>query len=244
MQPAEFDRHAALEDRHWWFRARREIVFHLLRRHLPADAGRRVLEVGCGTGGNLRFLARHYRSMGVEIDAYAAGLARARCPCEIRCGALPEVMDGVDFAPEAVLMLDVLEHVADDAALLGRALDLVGPGGLLVLTVPADPRLWSAHDRALGHLRRYTADSLAGLWCDRPVDTLLLSGFNSLLYPLMRVARGLRRDASDAGSDLAPVNPLANALLHRIFAAERHLLARRPLAWGASLAAILRKRQA
>lgn len=240
MQATEFDLHARLEDSHWWFRARREIVFALLRRQLPPSRDRRLLEIGCGTGGNLRLLSQHYTAMGVEIDPYAANLAAQRAGCEIRCGDLAAAMRETDFVPDAVLLLDVLEHVQDDRALLAQALALLPAGGLLLLTVPADQRLWSRHDEVLGHYRRYDRDSFAALWQGLPAETVRLSGFNALLYPAIRLARMLRgQDAS--GSDLAPVHPLLNGLLYRIFAAERHLLRWTTLPWGCSLIAILRK---
>lgn len=241
MTPAEFDLHARLEDEHWWFRARREIVFDLLCRQLPPSRAKRVLEIGCGTGGNLRLLSAHYAAMGTEIDPYAARLAARRAGCEIRCGDIADALEGVDFVPDAVLMLDVLEHVRDDRLLLTQALALLPAGGRMVLTVPADERLWSGHDVVLGHYRRYSRAGFAALWRELQVETLLLSGFNALLYPAVRLARKLRGRHGSSGSDLAPVNPLLNAILYRVFAIERHLLARVSLPWGCSLIAILRK---
>jgi len=241
MQPSEFDLHAQLEDQHWWFRARREIVFAMLRRELPPSRDKRILEIGCGTGGNLRLLSQHYSALGIEIDPYAANLAAQRAGCEIRCGDIAAAMRETDFVPDAVLLLDVLEHVRDDRALLAQSLALLPAGGLLLLTVPADQRLWSRHDVVLGHYRRYTQTSLAALWQELAVEPLLLSGFNALLYPAVRLARTLRSSQKDSGSDLAPTHPLLNGVLYRIFAAERHLLARTSLSWGCSLIAILRK---
>lgn len=241
METAEFDLHAALEDDHWWFRARREIVFHQLQRYLPPGIEHRVLEVGCGTGGNLRFLADHYRVMAVELDAYAASLAAQRSGCDIRCGTLPDAMANVGFKPDAVLMLDVLEHVADDFALVDRATDQLSDGGLLVLTVPADPRLWSNHDVALGHFRRYSRTTFSALWRDKPLEPLLVANFNSFLYPFIRLARSLR-PARAGETDLKAPNPYVNALLYAVFAAERNILGRWSLPWGCSLMAILRRR--
>ena len=68
MHPTEFHLHARLEDHHWWFRARREIVFTLLKQQLAPSPGKHILEIGCGTGGNLRLLSQHYSTMGIEID--------------------------------------------------------------------------------------------------------------------------------------------------------------------------------
>jgi len=244
MNAAEFDLHAALEDRHWWFRARREIILCLLKRNLPSLHSKRILEIGCGTGGNLRLLSRHCRAMGTEIDPYAAQLAKQRAGCEIRCGNIASTLTSADPAPDAVLMLDVLEHVMDDQSLLLEALAILPVGGLLVITVPADEQLWSQHDIKLGHFRRYTQEKLAALWQQQPVELVLLSGFNSLLYPLVRIARRLKAQKTADASDLKPVSPLLNFLLYQVFASERHLLPWLSLPWGCSLVAILRKSRA
>ena len=241
MNPTEFDLHARLEDHHWWFRARREIVFTLLKQTLAPSLSKHILEIGCGTGGNLRLLSQHYRATGIEIDPYAAKLAAQRAGCEIHCGDLATTRQFIAHAPDAVLMLDVLEHVLDDRSLLLQSLALLPVGGLLLITVPADPRLWSRHDIALGHYRRYTPDSLSALWRQQPAEVLLLSGFNSLLYPVVRLARALPVRQATEASDLKPVHPFLNTLLYQVFAAERHLLPRISLPWGCSLIAILRK---
>lgn len=241
MNHTEFDLHARLEDHHWWFRARREIVLAMLRRQLPPSPSKFVVEIGCGTGGNLRLLSQHYSTMGVEIDPYAARLAAQRAGCEIRCGDLSTIRQFTDRTLDAVLMLDVLEHVQDDKSLLLQSLALLPVGGLLIVTVPADSRLWSQHDIALGHFRRYSLESLSALWQQQPVDLLSLSFFNSLLYPLVRLARALPARQEAGASDLKAAHPLVNSLLYRIFVTERHLLPLVSLPWGCSLIAILRK---
>ena len=245
MQASEFEMHARVEDRHWWFCARREIIAAALA-SCGAQDGSQMLEVGCGTGGNLRYFRRKYRVEGIEVDAGAAALARQLSNCPIHTADILQSEPELSFDPDIVLMADVLEHVDDDRALLQAAFRLVREGGLLAITVPADPALWSAHDVALGHRRRYTQDSLGNLIASIPAHVLRVSHFNSLLYPPIRLARILRgrRESNrrhETASDLHDHSKLTNALLYRVFAFERRVLARRDFPFGCSLLTILRK---
>lgn len=240
MQREEFEAMAALQSRHWWFRGRRRILARLIAGlGLPDRAS--LLEVGTGTGGNLGMLARFGAVKGVERDDYARGVARrlAGPGVEVAAGELP---DGLPFDGERfdlVCLLDVLEHVDDDRAVLAALRARTRDGGFLLLTVPAYRWLWSAHDQALGHKRRYTAGRLRAVvppgWRLRRV-----SYFNTLLSPpamALRFHDRLFRRQRPTGHGLPPA-PI-NALLEAVFAAERHWLARAGLPFGLSLLAVL-----
>ena len=144
-----------------------------------------------------------------------------------------------------LLMTDVLEHVADDHALLARAIEAVPVGGHLVLTVPAEPALWSRHDVEFGHHRRYLPDTFRALWRGAPVDERLLTPFNARLYPLVAAARRL---APRLGNNLRIPSGPANRLFARIFSGEAESLVGAidrvtpPYRRGVSLIAVLRKR--
>jgi hypothetical protein len=144
-----------------------------------------------------------------------------------------------------LLMSDVLEHVANDQELLNRAIAVVPSGSHLVLTVPADPALWSQHDVDFGHFRRYRREHFQALWRNAPVDERLLSPFNARLRPLIAA---LRRLAPGTSNNLKlPVGPL-NGFLQRVFAGEAAALVNAidrnapPFRRGVSLIAVLRKR--
>lgn len=153
---------------------------------------------------------------------------------------------------DAVLLLDLLEHVTDDHELLSRLVNLVKPGGHVLVTVPADATLWSRHDVSLGHYRRYDEQSLAKAWERLPVRCAFWSYFNSRLYPLIRRIRfrnhrtGRTWGQADTDLSLPPV-PI-NRLLGRLFAGEairlqRALQSGRWPAYrrGVSLLAVLRR---
>jgi hypothetical protein len=127
------------------------------------------------------------------------------------------------------MMTDVLEHVPDDRALLASIIQACPEHTQIVLTVPADMRLWSPHDVAFGHYRRYDADSLAAVWDGLPVRTRLVSHFNTRLYPAVRAVRWINRrrgkTSGTANTDFKlPLAPI-NSALEKCFAGEgRHLI--------------------
>jgi len=246
MQREQFIAHSRLEDRHWWFTARREILRALLRAVAPPGRGTALVDIGCGTGGNSAAFAAEYDVLGLDPSADAIALARARFPnVDFVQSADPGVARAHMAKGGAILMTDVLEHVADDRALLHAAIAITPPGSHLVLTVPCDPGLWSRHDTQFGHFRRYLAADFRALWSDAPVETRLLTPFNARLRPVIAT---IRRFTRDGGSDLhIPSGPL-NRMLHRIFAGEAHALVGAidrdspPFRRGVSLAAVLRRR--
>jgi SAM-dependent methyltransferase len=242
----QFVAHAELEERHWWFTGRRAILHELIHAIAPPRPGVAIMDFGCGTGGNATSLAGEYPVLGVDPAADAIELAQSRFPAvQFIQGDDPELGRAHLAGGGVLLMTDVLEHVADDRALLARAIDVVPSGGHLVLTVPGDPSLWSRHDVQFGHYRRYRGDELQALWSDAAVDERLLSPFNARLRPVIAM---IRRFTSDDGNDLRLAAGPLNGALRRILAGEAAALVRAidrgtpAYSRGVSLAAVLRKR--
>jgi SAM-dependent methyltransferase len=230
MQSAQFELHAEVEDRHWWFVARRRILTQLAAQLLPPQVGCPVVvDVGCGTGANLAALADRYRCVGIDTSPAAIRLAQARFPqVEFRLGRAPDDARDVFGQADLVLLTDVLEHVPDDQALLASLVSATRPGCWFLLTVPADPALWSQHDESFGHYRRYDEPRLRQAWVDLPVSVRLCTCFNSRLYPLVRLARWRSRRrgqaAGAAGTDFRLPAPPLNRLLTWLFAGESRRL--------------------
>lgn len=242
MDPAEYGRMAEAESRHFWFVGTRAVIRSLLQRSLGASPAGRVVDLGCGTGFTLGQVEGATLRVGVDASPEALRFARGRTESRFVAAsatALPFPSATFDVA----LALDVFEHVADDAAAAREALRVLRPGGLLVVTVPAFEALWSAHDEALHHLRRYRKPALRRLLETAGFELEHAGYFNFFLFPAIaavRIAgRFLRRGAPKSDVDLPP-EPL-NAALAAILGAERHLVARVPLPFGVSVVATARR---
>ncbi|MCH9013739.1 MAG: class I SAM-dependent methyltransferase, partial [Proteobacteria bacterium] len=156
MDRQVYARMAELEDRHWWFAARRRILTEVLARLVALPAAPRLLEAGCGTGGNLAMLSRFGEVAAFEPDAEARRKAQEKSGFDVRDGRLP---GDIPFEPgrfDLVAAFDVLEHVEDDLASLRALHAQLRPGGSALITVPAFEFLWSRHDERHHHWRRYT----------------------------------------------------------------------------------------
>ena len=239
MERAVFDRMAEQDSRHWWFVARRRILSRLIEREvdLPADA--RILEIGCGTGHNFQMLGQFGDIDAIEIDEGARALASRRLGRDVGTARLPELSGIPDGTYHLIALLDVLEHIEEDEASLASIKRKLAPGGRILLTVPANQWMWSAHDAAHHHHRRYSKDRLATVITRAGLRPHRISYFNTLLFPLAAAARIFGKlTAKKESDDQMPPKPV-NSLLGAIFGLERHLVGRVPLPAGVSLVAIL-----
>lgn len=252
MQTDQFQLHAGIESRHWWFRGRRRIIRRLLAEIAQPGTGRRIVDVGCGTGANIAALADGYACHGIDPSAEAIRLARERFPTvPFTCGPAPDALGPDDRAADVMLAMDVMEHVADDFALASGLLAALNPGGHMLVTVPADETLWSPHDVNFGHYRRYSRDRLERVWQGLPVTPLLVSHYMARLLPVVRAVRGVNhwrgRSAGAAGTDFAMPPEWINRGLEETFAGEADRLIAalrqpsRAYRRGVSLIAILRR---
>lgn len=233
MKSDQYLLHARIEERHWWFLGRRTILRRLVERvALPSPT---VVDVGCGTGANIAALAGAYSCAGIDPSAEAIELAQERfsgqateAGVRFLCGSVPDDLDEPLRNADLFLLMDVLEHEADDFAYFSKLWAAIRPGAHLLVTVPADPSLWSAHDTAFGHYRRYDRARLARLWEGLPATTRLLSYFNARLFPLVKAVRAVNRwrgrTRGEAGTDFRiPAWPI-NRALERLFAGEAERL--------------------
>ncbi|HYY05256.1 MAG TPA: class I SAM-dependent methyltransferase [Candidatus Limnocylindria bacterium] len=243
MERGFAERYADLEQWHWWFHGRRRILDDLLRRRLDGRRPLSIVSLGAGPPEGLGWLVALAGARG-HVVALDAARIHARPGAGLHyvvgdVGALPLLSGAFD----AVLALDVLEHLDDDAAALAEAARLLKPGGMLVVTVPALPSLWGAQDVVSHHRRRYTKRTLRALFARAGLPRPALTYFNTLLLPPIAAVRWLARargPSAEPRSDFEKNRPgLANGLLARVFALERHLLRHLSLPVGASLLATL-----
>jgi SAM-dependent methyltransferase len=230
-----------VDERHWWYRGRRRIIRAELDR-LELPAGARVLDAGCGSGRTLQELTAYGAEIhGIELEPEAADVARSRGHGEIRIGRLEE-LPYADGWFDLITCLDVIEHTPDDRVALRELRRVSKAGGWLLVTVPAYPALWSLHDEANHHYRRYRRDSLRAAAVDAGWRVRRMTSFNSvLLAPAAAVRLVQRRRArSDYRPEIALGPGWLNALLERPLRLEARWLEQgRSLPAGLSLLALL-----
>lgn len=213
FDPRAFEELATLEDQHFWFVARNELICGLIRKFFPQAMT--FMEVGCGTGFVLRQVARSRdwaRLVGSEL--HPAGLVHARR--RLPPGTELVQMDARRIPAQATFDLigafDVIEHIADDEAVLKSMRSAVVAGGGIVITVPQHPILWSRADEVAHHVRRYRRGELEVKLRRAGFDILYSSSFTSLLLPLLAASRlSEKRRGEDAYE--FKLNPGLNRLL-------------------------------
>jgi SAM-dependent methyltransferase len=254
-EPGFYPLLVALEDRHFWFRARNKAILALvspLARRLPPRS--RILEVGCGTGNVIRFLEQECGAgLVVGMDLFAEGLhyARQRTSCLLVQGDVlaPPLRPQFDI----IGLFDVLEHLPDDGRVLQTLRNMLVPGGCLLLSVPAHPSLWGPFDEASCHLRRYGLAELESELVHTGFRVEYLTHYMALSFPLLWLRRrlsswptrrrgeGALRKSSAAETELRII-PVVNELLACLLSQEARLIGqRRVIPFGASLLAVARK---
>lgn len=233
-----------LEDTYWWFVARRRMVRSLVQRYAAKSEGLKILDAGCGTGGTLSALEGLGELWGCDISADALELCGTRGLTQLReCGV--EQLDFEDESFDVVVSCDVLEHVAEHETAMAEMARVLRPGGVCVLTVPAHRCLWSEHDEALGHIRRYGTREFVQLVEGGGLRIEKLTHAVALALPAIILYRAMKRllVPSDGRPKTAlvrlpgPINNLLDAFLHFENLLIRHI----SLPIGTSLVAVARK---
>ncbi|HZG04667.1 MAG TPA: methyltransferase domain-containing protein [Streptomyces sp.] len=238
MDAAYSDVYGAMYRRHWWWRAREHQVLALIRRHVEkGDGPGKVLDVGCGDGLIWDSLTGFAHIEGIEPDSrliHPASPRRDRIEIADFLRGRPRPADH-----DLLLMLDVLEHIEDEHAALLRAKALLAPRGILLLTVPALPALWSEFDEMSGHFRRYTRRSLRRALTAAGLEIIDLRYSYFWTVPPLFVRRLLFRAAAGEQSlFLRPPPAPINSALHMVSRLDHALSRRIPLPVGSSLVAV------
>ena len=200
------------EERHWWFRGRRALIWALLH-HAALAPSPRLLDAGCGTGRNLVEFGVLGPATGVDPSAEAVAFCHQRGLDDVRCAGL----ESLPFAPGAfdlVLACDVLEHIEDDTGALRELRRVTSDGGSLIVTVPAYQWMWTQHDVQLHHVRRYSRAVLGARVAASGWTVACATYFNSILFPVVAAARLVTGSSSRRGrTDLDRTPAALNRLL-------------------------------
>jgi SAM-dependent methyltransferase len=248
MELTAYRQFAELEEKHFWFRGRRRIFFHLLDHHLEGRHDLNVLEVGCGAGGFLRRLSRYGRATGLELSREFSLLSHETSGRPTVCASAYEI-PLQDASQELICLFDTLEHIPDEARALSEIFRVLRPGGVAFFSVPAYQFLYANNDRIAHHCRRYTWRRLENVLCASGFVPIKMSYFNTFLFPailpavlLMKFKErwiGLR---DPEHTNLSVKVPRAvSEVLYRIMSSERHLLRRFNFRFGHSLIGIVRR---
>jgi SAM-dependent methyltransferase len=213
VKRAQIQNMADLEDNHWWFRERRHLIARAIADIPPSTA----LDIGAGAGGNTRVLETSgWQATALEFSDAGVELARERgldvVQGDARAIPFPDDHFGL------VVAYDVLEHISEDDQVVAEIARVVRPGGRVLIAVPADPRLWSPHDEAIGHFRRYTRPELIALFDGPRFHVNDVRSWNVLLRPVVALRRKRVED-----NDLTALPWVVNGALSMIIKAERYL---------------------
>ena len=240
MKADEVRQLALAEESFWWHRGRQRIVKRMLDRYVPR--GSQILDIGCGPGGTTLAYSESHRVLGVDASIESARRARDRgiavATMDATClGIRPQSCD-------AIVSLDLLEHVADDEHALREMYAALRPGGVLVVTVPAYQFLWSSHDEAVGHLRRYTKGPLRRLVQAAGFEVMLDAYVMSSILPaaiVMRLAERFRPRRAAPVANFTTLPRVLNAALERIVGLGPMPLRFVSIPFGLSIAIVARR---
>jgi SAM-dependent methyltransferase len=233
-----------IEDKHWWFVGRRRVLLAVLDRYLKPGKSNRILDVGCGTGTMLGYLSRYGHAQGIDADEQAVRFCLERGVRDVQ-QVTASILPFEDGTFDLVTILDVLEHIDDDAGTLRELHRVLRPGGLLLVSVPAYRFLWGPQDEISNHKRRYVAGTLRGRLVEAGFRVRSLSYFNTILFPVVaaiRLLRPYRPGSPGLKSDFTMTRPgPANTLLGYLFALEAPIVWRWNLPFGVSILALAQK---
>ena len=225
MEAAEYEKMYIFEEGNWWYKGRRELlldIISIIKEELD-KAHIKILDTGCGTGLHIKALQRYGDVNGLDFSKEALRFGKSRGNTSLICGSgdrLPFKSSVFDI----VCALDVLEHIEDDLSAIREMRRVLSPGGYLILTVPAFQFLWSGHDLAAHHKRRYDKSEL--------LHSLGFCGFrvcrstywNFLLFPLVALILLLRKEEQETVTDLKALPGMANSSLLALLRLEKAMI--------------------
>jgi len=236
-----YDVESKVESFHWWFVVRRKLLRSILS-SVKAPKNCVALEVGCGTGANLRTLGlAGLYGIGLDRSIYALTLVKSKENFPLLAGDLNDLPIKTKSVG-VIIAADILEHLEDDTLGINEFYRVLKEDGLLILTVPAFRFLWGIQDRVTGHKRRYTRKEIVNRLKEAGFDILKSSYFNFFLFfPILFARRTIHFLNLKIESENEVNSPMLNLLLRAIFSLEVYVLKYFSFPFGVSIFCIARK---
>ena len=246
MNEPEYERMYLLEDSYWWFVGRHRLVEALITARYGAPGTQdpssplNILDVGCGTGAMSVRLKRWGRVISADFSQTALQFSRRR-GLDYLVGADAMKLPFADNCIDTIVTMDVLEHLPDDCAAMREFFRVLKPGGRVIATIPAYPHLWSEHDVALMHFRRYRMPEVRERFAAAGFRIEKLSHTMTALYPIVALQRKLnaRKPPHDPPEAAMPIVPAPiNAALTGFLGVENAFARRLNFPFGVSILCI------
>ena len=241
VETSHLDELIELENSYWWHVAKQELATSLLES--VASKHSRVVEGGIGAGGNLlRWQKMGYDVAGLDIMPEAISNAKSRGLDNVALHDLHQAWPFESNSTRAIVMLDVLEHLAEPELALRNASEILDRAGKIVFTVPAYPQLYSEWDERLGHYRRYTIEMLQQQVRQAGLYLHTVRFWNAFTLPAAVAVRLYRKwKPADIGAEFPRVSPMVNSLLIGAARCEQFVANRLGLPCGLSLVGVIQK---
>ena len=232
-----------VQNKHWWFITKRIIVMDLIKRHIDIHKEPKILDIGCGSGLMLNHLKKIGHTYGMDMSDEAIKFSKEIFNGKVEKGSMPDNIPFENVYFDLIILLDVIEHIDQDAASLVAIRDRLIPGGKAIITVPANMFLWSDFDEINQHKRRYSISELRWKLTEAGFKIEKISYYNTILFPLVYIVRLLNRILNrSSASDLKLPSWPVNHILKSIFGLEKYLLRIVNLPFGVSILAVVERK--
>jgi len=232
-----------LEDSYWWFIARNRIVMDILNKFVKIEPHQQILDVGCGTGGFTKILLENYDAIGLDSSPIAIEYCKKRGIEKLFLGTLNE-FPASDYNIQAITILDVIEHIESDDAIVEQIYNTLPKNGWLIATVPAYKWLWSEHDVLHKHYRRYKKKYFVSLLKRHNFEIEYSTYFNTFLFPFSAIKRIYDNVFNKNNKNPDPVDPVPGFLdkiFKAIFLSEKFFIPHIKFPFGLSILVVAKK---